>query len=344
MTTSNPSVLIYAPNWLGDLVMSTVLLERCAQAGIQPLVLVRSQWRPLLEHDPRVGGLIDYQRHGRHQGLAGMVRLATDLRSQTHADVVFVLPPSLRSAVVARCAGISKRIGYKGEGRAVLLSRSLPRQPRGQRHFCDEIDDLWTVYSSLEAGPVPLPALPGCQTEHISSDNSRKTWALAVGATYGSAKIWPADIAAQFAQRCLEADIRLLLLGDVGAQEHVQAIKKTCPGIWAEPVGDEAGAVDLTGATDLMGVVEILRTVSVFIGNDSGLMHLSAALGTPTLGLFGPTNPAWTSPRGRCTSVLKVDGFQCSPCYRRTCHEPRFCMETLAAEMVFLAALDLEGC
>jgi heptosyltransferase-2 len=164
-----------------------------------------------------------------------------------------------------------------------------------------------------------------------------------VGATYGSAKIWPAALAAQFAQHCFDAGIRLLLLGDASAQDHVQAIKKTCPAIWADRQGDEAGAVDLTGATGLMDVVEILRGVDVFIGNDSGLMHLSAALGTPTLGLFGPTNPAWTSPRGRCTSVLSVSEFECSPCYRRTCPEPRFCMETLAAEAVYQAALELEG-
>jgi len=336
-------VLVHAPNWLGDLVMATTLLERCARAGVRPRVLVRRRWACLLRDDPRVDGLLIYERNGRHAGWRGLPGLAARLREAGAVDAVFVLPPSLRAAAAARLSGLGPRIGFGGEGRAPLLDRCVTRPPRGERHFCEEIDLLWRAYRPGDGGPTPDPALPGMRSGGAGAiaDHGR-LWSLAVGATYGSAKAWPAAQAAAFADLAREHGVRLLLLGDAAATAHVRAMAAARPLDWREADQPGAGVVDLTGRTELADAAALLRASAVFVGNDSGLMHLAAALGTPTLGLFGSTNPAWTAPRGRRTRALAVSGFACSPCHRRTCPEPRFCMETLEPADVFAAALALE--
>jgi len=341
MTRPGTSVLIHAPNWLGDLVMSTVLLERCEAAGIRPHVLVRRRWRPLLEKDPRIAGIVDDERPGRHAGLPGLVRLASDLRSgPVGYATVLVVPPSLRAAAVARLSGIPCRIGHSGDGRSALLNPAVPRPVRGVRHYCDEIDDLWQIFQRTESA-VPMPRLAGCEPRDGIAPEGR-TWALAVGATYGSAKIWPAAVACEFVKLCRASGVRLLVLGDESARSHVREIQILDPHPWNHLSDASAGPVDMTGTTSLTEVVQVLNRVGVFVGNDSGLMHLAAALGTPTLGLFGSTNPDWTRPRGPRAEALVVEGFACSPCHRRACNQARFCMETLTADVVHGHALALE--
>lgn len=343
MTAAGADVLVFAPNWLGDLVMASVLLERCAQAGLRPVVLVRRRWADLLRDDPRVGGLLLYERTGRHAGWRGLPRLAALLRGAGPTQAVFVLPPSLRAAAAARLAGRGPRIGFGGEGRSPLLDRRVARPARGTRHYCEEIDLLWRAFRPDADALTPLPALPGLRgAAAAAAAGHPRTWVLAVGATYGSAKMWPAEQAAAFAVLARDLGVRLLLLGDAAAGGHVQAMARAGAPDWRDPAEPGPGVVDLTGRTDLAQVAGLLRAASVFVGNDSGLMHLAAALGTPTLGLFGSTDPAWTAPRGRRAAALAVRGFACSPCHRRTCPEPRFCMETLAPADVLAAALELE--
>ncbi|HPF33844.1 MAG TPA: glycosyltransferase family 9 protein [Candidatus Krumholzibacteria bacterium] len=340
---TRPRVLILAPNWLGDLVMATTLLGRCDEAGVSPVVLVRRRWASLLRDDPRVGGLLHYERTGLHAGWRGLPRQAARLREAGPVEAVFVLPPSLRAAAAARLAGQGPRLGFGGEGRAPLLDVCLTRPPRGSLHYCEETDLLWRAYRPAAAGPAPEPALPGLRTAAPAAAAAHgRVWILAVGATYGSAKAWPAPIAAGFAAAAADLGVRLLLLGDAAAAGHVQAMAaaRHLPWRGAEEPGD--GVVDLTGRTDLSEAAGLLRSASVFVGNDSGLMHLAAALGAPTLGLFGSSNPAWTAPRGPRARALAVEGFACHPCHRRTCDQPRFCMETLTADAVLVAALELE--
>jgi heptosyltransferase-2 len=104
-----------------------------------------------------------------------------------------------------------------------------------------------------------------------------------------------------------------------------------------EPAGGP-GVVDLVGRTDLREAAALLRAGEVFVGNDSGLMHLAAALGRPTVGLFGSSSPHWTAPRGPWVRVLAAAGFPCRPCFRKTCNQPRFCLDTIAAAEVVDAA------
>lgn len=355
--TAPRRLLLVAPNWLGDLVMSTVALDRLAQlraaagGGPDVIVAVRRRWRWLLEGDPRLAGLFTVERTGRHAGWAGLARLAREWRRERY-DAAILLPPSLRAALAARLAGVPVRVGQATDRRGALLTVAVPVDPRGAVHYSEEmlaVVEAWARAAGLAAPAATavtaarprLPALPACAREPTDPRLAAgpPTWALATGATYGDAKSWPAAEAAGFVDRAVaQAGACLLLLGDAGARPLADAVRAASRAPWrGEPAGG-AGAVDLVGRTSLPEVVGLLRGCHLFLGNDSGLMHLAAALGVATLGLFGSTDPAWTGPRGPRAEAIVASGFACAPCFRRRCPQPRFCLAALDAATVFARA------
>lgn len=355
-------ILLVAPNWLGDLVMTLPVLDWLAAARRAPgapafsvAVSARAAWAPLLSGDARLDSLLVTERPGLHAGWAGAARQAAQWRSGRF-DAVLLGPPSLRVAAVAAGAGIPLRIGHCGDLRSPLLSRALPRVPRGSRHYSQEMLDLarelaaalgWaqSVVAAAEAAPPVL--LAGDQDGVRPASGVRPLWSLGAGATFGPAKTWPPARAAEFVRSVAASGGRVLVLGDGSAAPLVAAIRAETPGLaWARGeaavAGDPAAdVVDLVGATDLAGVAGWLRASLAFVGNDSGLMHLAAALGTATVGLFGSSNPDWTRPLGPRVVALTADGFACRPCYRRTCNQRVFCLDTLDGRRVHEVALAL---
>lgn len=357
-------ILVVAPNWLGDLVMSLPVLDWLAAARRAPgspdfavAVAVRAAWTPLLAGDPRLDELLVTERPGRHAGWAGAARQAAQWRAGRF-DAALLGPPSLRAALAAAAAGIPLRIGHRGDLRSALLTHPLARSPRGTRHFSQEMLDLpralaracgWpeAVASAGEAcEPLRLGAGAGAGAAG-PPPGGRPLWALGAGATFGPAKTWPPARAAEFAREVAAAGGRVLVLGDAGAAPLVAALRRATPDLaWARGEAAVAGnpdadVVDLAGATELAGAVHWLRASVVFVGNDSGLMHVASALGVPTVGLFGSSNPDWTRPLGPRAVALAADGFPCRPCYRRTCNQQRFCLDTLDGRRVHQTALSL---
>ena len=345
-----PRLLVVAPNWLGDLVMSTSLLAALAVArdGEAPPeihVAVRDRWAHLLADDPRIAGLLIYEREGAHTGWRGALRLARQWRDGAF-DAVFVLPPSLRAAAVARLAGIPRRIGFRGEQRGVLLTDALPRPPRCSRHYTEELallDRAWRAGTGLVT-PAPTPALatatdPGAAPVFPPGP---PVWVVSVGTTYGDAKSWPPAAVAGFVDlAAAEAGARVVLIGDPPARPLAQRVHAASSAAWSEEPAATPGACDLVGRTNLSELVALLRGAELFVGNDSGPMHLAAALGTPTVGIFGSSSPIWTGPRGARATVVAVEDFRCHPCFLRTCPEPRFCLETISPRRVLNAARSL---
>ena len=169
-------------------------------------------------------------------------------------------------------------------------------------------------------------------------------WVLAPGTTYGEAKIWPLEQARRFADLAVaERGVRLVLLGDAAAAGFAAAMRQGSASPWRETLAGPAGIIDLCGRTSVAEAATLLRGARAFVGNDSGLMHLAGALGVPTVGLFGSTNPAWTAPLGPRTRVLAAEGFSCRPCYRRTCNQETFCLATIDAGAVLAAVDELGG-
>ena len=352
-----PVILVLAPNWLGDVVMTSPLLSRLAAArgadGRRPAVhlAVRRPWAPLFDADPRLASVVIVEREGRHAGPAGLLRLGADLRRVAPWAIV-VGPPSLRAGLAARLSGAAVRVGYRGEGRGPLLTAAPAKPARGERHHSRELADLGDL-ALAACGLLPDAGgqaeawglLPACAAvPGPAADQGPPVWVLAPGTTYGEAKIWPLEQARRFADVAVaERGVRLVLLGDAAAADFAAAMRRGSPSPWRDSLAGPAGIVDLCGRTSLAAAAGLLRGAAAFVGNDSGLMHLSGALGVPTVGLFGSTNPAWTAPLGRATRVLAADGFPCRPCYRRTCNQDRFCLATIDAATVLAAVDDLCG-
>jgi heptosyltransferase-2 len=339
-------LLVVAPNWLGDLIMATPALARLAAArtaGWSTVLSLPARWAPLFTGDPRCDEVLPWERHGRHGGILGVPRLAALWRA-ARADAVVLMPPSLRVALAARLAGIPLCVGLVSDGRRALLTHPLPRAPRGARHFSLEMLDLAEVLlaavgwrSAGGGGAPPSPSLPGCAgvVPDPRLAGGPPVWALGVGATFGDAKSWPPRHLAAFAAAAAGAEgVRVLLLGEAAARPAVAAARAAGGVAWRDTLAGGAGVVDLVGRTSLPEVVALLRGCALYVGNDSGLMHLAAALGTPTVGLFGSTNPDWTAPRGARVACVAAEGFPCSPCYLRRCPQPLFCLETVTPEMV----------
>lgn len=354
-------LLVVAPNWLGDAVMITPLLSRLddwrRSAERPPVVValaVREAWAPLFAGDPRIDELLVTERPGRHDGARGLVLQAARWR-QGRFDAVLLGPPSLRAALTAALAGIPLRVGHRGDARSFLLTHALRRAPRGTRHFTREMMDLGEVLASAWGGSAAfaadhaLPATSLAAAPAASgSQGGRPLWAIGPGTTFGPAKNWPAGpLGAFVASAVTEAGVRVVMLGDAGAATSLAEIRASWPALqWTRSLDgaagpDDADVVDLTGQTSLVEAVGWLRQAQLYVGNDSGLMHVAAAMGTPTIGLFGSSSPDWTRPAGPRVAVIAAEGFACRPCYRRTCNQPVFCLATVDAARVMAAARDL---
>ncbi len=354
-------LLVVAPNWLGDAVMMTPLLNcldtwRRAAGGPSFVVTlaVREAWAPLFAGDPRLDELLVTERPGRHDGLGGLLAQAARWR-QGRFDAVLLGPPSLRAALTAAIAGIPLRIGHRGDTRSFLLTRALRRAPRGTRHYTNEMVDLgnalaaaWSLEGTAPAADEPRATSLVTPGVAAATAGARPIWAVGPGTTFGPAKNWPADpLGAFVAAAVAEQGVRVVLLGDAGSAATLAVIRASWPALrWAGALDTvaaqaEADVIDLTGQTSLAEAVGWLGRAQLYVGNDSGLMHVAAAMGTPTIGLFGSSNPEWTRPTGPRVAVIAAEGFACRPCYRRLCNQPVFCLATVDAARVLATARKL---
>lgn len=340
-----PRILVLAPNWLGDAVMTSCsldVLDAALGGDFAIRLAVNRAWLDLYREDPRLEGIIPVERPGRHDGIGGLFRLGRDL-SRHGFGAVLIGPPSLRAAMIGRLAGIPVRVGYRTDGRGSLLTHGLVFPGRGASHFSEQMADLAATLAGALGRPLPegessgrrSPLLPGCLGVPCDPGPGPAVWAFGPGATYGAAKTWPLEQAAAFIEATvMKRGVRLVLLGDEAAGRHSSTLARTSGVPWSKTWGPEPGVVDLLGRTTLPEAVGVLRRCEAYVGNDSGLMHLAGALGVATVGIFGSSDPRWTAPLGPWTSALAAEGFPCRPCFRKTCNQDVFCLETVTAAVV----------
>lgn len=355
MTSSSlaATLLVVLPNWLGDVIMAGDLLGSLAAwrdregRSLALHVSIRRRWQPLVAGDRRLAGVHVYERTGRHAGWSGAPRLAREWRG-LRVDAAVIAPPSWRTAAVATLAGIPRRIGAAGDGRSPLLTHAVRwTRPRGRVHHADELQslaaaalaDLGLAIATPPAAGTLWPAL--AQVRPMALPAGPPLWILAPGATYGPAKIWPLAHQADWLRESVRGrDRRVVVIGDQASGEQARALREVTAGLgWSSAPSGDPGVVDLTGRTTLPELIAWLRAAEAFVGNDSGVMHLAAALGVATVGVFGSSSVAWTAPRGSRAVAVAAEGFSCQPCFRRECNQPRFCLETVTAAQV-LDVLD----
>lgn len=316
------------PNWLGDLVLATgfvgALLERFPAASVDLVVRAGSEALPL----PHRGHLLAFDPQAAGAGAFGAA-----LRGNGY-DRFYVLPPSFSAAWMAWCSRAPERIGYRGQLRGPLLAPALRhRLPPRAAHLAQEYLDLLDPAPELEDHPPRLAVAP-CWAEERLGPLCRKLperfAALAPGAIYGPAKAWPAEHYRDLA-RALAADgLPVVVVGSPAEAGIGEAIREGSPGV-----------LNWCGATDLAGLAAVLSRADLVVSNDSGPMHLAAALGRPQVAIFGSTSPAWTRPVNPRAAVLAT-GISCSPCFRRTCREDHYrCLREITPEQVLEAVRTL---
>jgi heptosyltransferase-2 len=303
--------LIIAPQWIGDAVMSEPLLAGLAARG-ETLAVAALPWvAPVYRAMPQVREVIELPfAHGRLDWAARR-RIAATLRDRF--DAAYVLPNSIKSALIPWFAGIPRRVGYRGEGRWGLLNRQLPN-PGGR-------PPMVAFYRALAGDATRDDTRPHLSFEPAVLQVAARTagvgpggyWAFAPGAEYGPAKCWPAGHYAALARSLHDRDgLPVLLLGSGKEAALCQQIADAAPGACRV----------LAGQTSLMDAMALIAGARGLVSNDSGLMHVAAAFGIPQVAVFGSTSPEHTPPLNPRAKVLWLKdelGLDCMPCFERTC-------------------------
>jgi heptosyltransferase-2 len=317
--------LVVAPNWIGDALMAQPLLarlrERDPQARID--VLAPAWVAPVLRRMPEVAGVIETPFAHGALDLRARWKLARTLRAIGY-DEALVLPNSLKSALIPGLAGIERRVGYAGEARFGLLNVVHRRRP-GREPMALHFARLAAPPGAEIRQPLPEPRL---SVDPAAVAATRRKFglegeyaALCPGAEYGPAKRWP-----YFAELSRRLPLPAVALGGPRDRAHAEGIQGR----------------NLAGETTLDEAIELLAGAALVVSNDSGLMHVAAALGRPQVALFGSSSPKHTPPLSSRAKVLWL-GLECSPCYARECPLGHFrCMRELDLERV-LAELPAHG-
>jgi lipopolysaccharide heptosyltransferase II len=335
-------ILVRAPNWVGDAVMAIPALEALRRAfpDGEIATLARPAVADLYRGQKWTNRVLEFDFHGRHRGWFGRERLAAELRCQRF-DIALLLQNAFEAAWLVWRAGIPERVGYAREGRRLLLTKAIPVPPpqaldamHESRYFLGLLRHAGWTDSDAE-----IPAA-GIEVTQAARDAAEQTllqagarlgsWrcAVAPGAAYGAAKCWLPERFAALADRLIsQCDADVIFFGTPAETEIVSRIAAAM----SRP------AITLVGKTSLRDLPGLLSACSAFIGNDSGAMHVAAAVGLPVVGIFGPTDPVRTAPLTRQFTLIQ-EPVSCSPCFLRACPIDHRCMTRIQVDRVFEAA------
>lgn len=317
---ANRRILIIGPSWVGDMVMAQSLFQVLRQQDAHcEIDVLAPQWSlPLLERMPEVRrGITMPLGHGELR-LLRRWRLGRELRKQAY-DQAIVLPNSLKSALIPWFAGIPLRTGWRGEMRYGLLNdlRVLDddRYPLMVQRFVA----LACAPDAVLPDPIPRPVLAvnnsaaqALFAEKMLADAGDKVLALCPGAEFGPAKRWPDRHYATLAARYLDRGWHIVLMGSAKDAEVAERIRAALP----PTVGSRC--LNLCGKTSLGQAIDLLSQVTAVVSNDSGLMHIAAALQRPMAVVYGSTSPGFTPPLADRVAIEQIP-VDCGPCFKREC-------------------------
>lgn len=333
-------ILIIGPSWVGDMVMAQSLFKalRANHPEADIDVLAPAWSRPIIEAMPEVRAAIDMPvGHGALQ-LKVRRRVAKQLRTQAY-DWSIVLPNSLKSALIPWFAGIPKRTGWKGEMRYGLLNDLRPLDKSVFSLMVQKYVGLaYPKGTRPDQFDCPQPALRP-KTEFIQHalqnfalNLDSPVLALCPGAEFGRAKKWPERHYADIAARHIEAGGQVWLFG---SENDLPACTEIAAALPVEKVKV------LAGNTSLQQAVALLSQAHQVVANDSGLMHVAAALARPLVAVFGSTSPDYTPPLSNNCRVIKAD-IECSPCFKRECPYGHYrCLEEMHPDQIWQALQGL---
>ena len=340
------TILLVSPNWLGDAVMALPAAAAIRRAATTKRVVVAA--RPgvaqLWELIAGVDRVVPLPKgSGTHRWTA--MRRGAEAMRAVAADAAVLLPNSFQSALTVRLAGIPDRGGYRRHFRGPLLTRAVPG-PRGRLHQADYYRHLVAALGFAADDRVPRLDVPAAAIAGARDLLAAAGWApgvpllgIAPGAAYGGAKRWPPErFAAVAAEAARTYGLQPVLVGAEGDRGTACAIEAELDKIKSS--GPRPPAINLAGRTGLAQLAGVAATCAAFVSNDSGAMHLAAAVGTPVVALFGATDERVTAPLAARARVLTAEAW-CRPCLLRECPLDHRCMLGLDAGTVARAVGDL---
>lgn len=347
--TNVSKILIRGTNWLGDAVMTTPALRRLRASfpDAHLALLATPRTAGLFEESPFLDEVILYRR--REEGIRAFWATVQTLRNRQF-DLAALFQNAFEAALLTSLAGIPQRVGFVAQGRSWLLTGRLYRGPQHRnRHQIHDYLDIVALCERLclgaefQASPDdPLPVLTTSQRQRAAAEALRQRYELAAtqplvalntAATNSRAKCWPEDRFAALADELsTHENARVILIGAeserANAERVVQQMKTD-------------GALNLAGRTSMAELLGLLESCALLVTNDTGPAHVAAALGRPTLTLFGPTNEFETAPAGPYAELMRADGIECARCMHRACPIDHRCMTRLTVADVFSRARSL---
>jgi heptosyltransferase-2 len=325
------AVIVRLPNWLGDTVMAVPAIRALRAHWPDARLILAGPWASLLAGQELADVVVDYPRRW-----AGRLRTADAVRS-LRAEVAVLLPNSIEAALAAQYWGARRLIGFATGGRSWLLTEAVPL-PSPRRHQVDEY-----LLLAERVGALPLEGTPKLAAPDTGSEQRR--WARALlqeapcgspaedggriglhlGAAHGPSKRWPRERMVEFCRALAERGARAVLLGEPSEEGEAREVARLAP------------ALNLVGRDRPELLPALLAELGVLVSGDTGVSHLAAALGTPVVTLFGPTDPDLTAPRGPARVVRWP--VPCAPCFYRTCPIDHPCLMGVQAAVVVEEAL-----
>ncbi len=343
-------ILIIGPSWVGDMVMSqslyTTLKQQYPNAQID--VIAPGWCKPILERMPEVNQAIEMPFGHGEFNFSGRRAMGKKLREQ-HYDHAFILPNSAKSALIPWFANIPKRTGWKGEMRYGLLNDLRPNKKSFQymveryvalAHPRNEMVDSSSL-GGLETLPRPKLTIDA-DTQHatlvkFSLSSSRPVIGLCPGAEFGPAKKWPESHYANVAHHMCQQGHQIWLFGSQKDVDTCEGIKSRVPEEFHSQIHVLAGQTSLIEAVDLLGACQTV------VSNDSGLMHVAAAVGCNVVAVYGSTSPKYTPPLAEKVEIVHTD-IECRPCFKRECQfEHLKCLSELSPKQVLASIQKLEA-
>lgn len=323
-------IMVRGTNWIGDAVMTTPALGdlRAAFPHAEIVMVANPLVSQLFNPHPYCDRVIVYDKRGPHRGPIGLLKFARALQNEGF-EAAFLLQNAIEAAFMARFAGIPIRAGYKTDGRGLLLTHgiSVGRKERGIHH---------TEYYRTMLAALGIGGGNGALRLHVTE--TEKAWAhdllgngdwmgINPGAAYGSAKRWYPERFARVADTLVEKyGVRVVMTGGPKEAAIGEAIVKAM----THPV------LNLVGRTTVRRMAAVLARCTLLVSNDSGPMHVAAALGCPIVALFGPTDHTVTSPKSPLFQIVRHP-MECAPCLKRNCPKDHGCMKAVTPEDVLEA-------
>ena len=331
-------ILVVAPSWIGDTVLAQPLFSilHGRHSGLELDVLAPGWTGPVVRRMPEVRRTISSPfEHGVFQ-FSERRELGRELRPERY-DQAIVLPNTLKSAFVPFFARIPRRTGYRGEMRWGALNDVRTLDTAALPLMVQRYAALGIEPGEKLPDPLPRPHLRVDDAQRratlsaLGLTDADTAVALCPGAEYGPAKRWPPTYFADLARALQKTGHAVWLVGSAKDADIGHDIVRLSGG----------ACVNLCGKTTLDQAVELLASAGLVITNDSGLMHVAAAVGTPLIAIYGSSTPAFTPPLSPLAHIEKLD-IACSPCFERTCPLGHFnCMMQLKPERVLESALRM---